>query len=422
MSFGSGEVAHAPTAAAAAASRPPAQPRPAAAPAPTPAAGALAGFDELIAASARPSLMDADFFGALAAPPAAARVNPDPATNPAPASPGDAASAVRPRSLAGTFEGSAAPGSPGFGESAFPAPAAAQSHTAANRAAPAAHAGDPFGTPTSLMLLEGTPYSGVGASPPPPQPAANAGRSGRALLAVDLSGSPAPGAGARPPLAQPAVKRSGRGALQGLGQGSKQGAPAKAAGALGLQPGSETGLESPARAWSGPAPGHGEPRPGRGGQDALDELFWAAVEGLHVPRATATGLAARKSGSVRSRPLLARPHPLFFDKLPLMAVSRGTGATERQMLHGSFARYEVHAECGWLPGPDKAFHVWPSMCVLSFAHLLRPPCPPSCAGAEGCTEVPQERGALRACSGSWNCGLVRQLHRLLLIGPASIRV
>ena len=66
MSFGSGEVAYAPAAAAAGASRPPAQPRPAAAPAPTPAAGALAGFDELIAASARPSLMDADFFGALA--------------------------------------------------------------------------------------------------------------------------------------------------------------------------------------------------------------------------------------------------------------------------------------------------------------------------------------------------------------------
>ena len=232
--------------------------------------------------------------------------------NPAPASPGDAASAVRPRSLAGTFEVSAAPGSPGFGESAFSAPAAAESQTAANRAAPAAHAADPFGTPTSLMLLEGTPYSGVGASPPPPQPAANAGRSRRALLAADSTGSPAPGAGARPPLAQPGVEGAGRGTPQGIGQRLEQGAAAKAAGAPGLKPGSETGLESPARAWSGPAPGHGEPRPGRGGQDALDELFWAAVEGLHVPRATATGLAARRSGSVRSRPLLARPHPFSY--------------------------------------------------------------------------------------------------------------
>lgn len=36
-----------------------------------------------------------------------------------------------------------------------------------------------------------------------------------------------------------------------------------------------------------------------GGQDALNELFWAAVDGLHIERSVAAGLTARRANGGR---------------------------------------------------------------------------------------------------------------------------
>jgi len=303
-----------PRAPAPAAGAPPARPLAAAPPAP-------AGFDELVAALRQPSLMDADLFGGpTRAEPAAAAAHAPPPADQAPPAAADAGSAVRPRALHGTFEASAAsapaPESPGFGESAFAAPGGHPAERPAGTAAAAAAAGavaDRFGMATSLLMPGSSSHARSAGPGPDAQP------SGAAAARAPEPAQPARSVPAAPPAAAPDAP------APGAGSGSGEGAEA-------AQPGL-------AHAWSGPAPGHGQPRPGRGGQNPLDELFWAAVEGLHIERSVAAGLTARRAGAPRGRTLLARPGraapPCHAGRLhasaPCSAVQRRVGESTSRL-------------------------------------------------------------------------------------------
>lgn len=246
-------------------------PPPRAAPAAAPTA--LGGFEELLAASVQLSLMDAEFFGAPAvaravapAASAAAQVHTEPTIVLGAAA--DAASAVRPRSLHGMFEASAAPaspGSPGFGKSAFGAPhggsaATSVPYTMPHPNPPSVAAGkDPFGTPTSLMELGSlSPYTGVGPSPPVSAPGnATAQQANHAHSAATAQGpAPAASSGAAVPGREHAVQGTETSAFEA----SAAQAPGLAEGGGAAVPGQEgqgggnrsaDSQPSPARAWRG---------------------------------------------------------------------------------------------------------------------------------------------------------------------------